>query len=91
VDDGDLVVSITSERQKFRNLRGNPNCTLFIIDPTNPYRTLEVRAVAEMTADPDKTTVQLLARIYGLDDGALVHPDEDRYRVTLHPRRVVAN
>lgn len=91
VDDGQLVGSITSERQKFKNLQGNPNCTLFIIDPSNPYRTLEIRAVAELTADPDKSTVQTLARAYGMDGEALVHPDEDRYTVTFRPRRIVAN
>ena len=44
-------------RQKCRNLRRNPNCDLFIIDPRNPLRTLEVRAEVELTADRDKATV----------------------------------
>ena len=47
-DDGQLKGSITSDRQKFKNLRGNPNCDLFIIDSQNPFRALEVRAEAEL-------------------------------------------
>jgi len=90
-DDGQLKGSITSDRQKFKNLRGNPNCVLFVIDPQNPYRTLEVRAEAELTADPDKTTVRKFAKVYNVDESMLVQENEDRYTVTYRPRRVVAN
>jgi len=90
-DDGQLKGSITSDRQKFKNLRGNPNCDLFIIDSQNPFRTLEVRAEAELTADPDKTTVRKFAKVYNVDESMLVQENEDRYTVTYRPRRVVAN
>ena len=41
-DDGRLTGSITSDRQKYKNLSHNPNCDLFIIDPQDPFRTLEI-------------------------------------------------
>jgi PPOX class probable F420-dependent enzyme len=89
--DGELKGSITSERQKFKNLRGNPNCALFIIDPQNPYRTLEIRARAELTADPDKETVRKFAGLYGVDEAQLVDRSEERYTIVYRPRRVIAS
>jgi PPOX class probable F420-dependent enzyme len=90
-DDGQLKGSITSTRQKYRNLVRSPDCSLFIIDPENPYRTLEIRAEAQLTPDPDKATVRKFAVAYGADESMLVREDEDRYTVTYLPRRVVAN
>jgi PPOX class probable F420-dependent enzyme len=91
VDDGQLVGSTTSDRRKFKNLAQNPHCSLFIIDPENSYRTLEVRAEAELKADEDKATVRKLAVGYGADEAMLVNPDEDRYTIVLRPRRIVVN
>jgi PPOX class probable F420-dependent enzyme len=89
-EDGLLKCSITSDRQKYKNLRGNPNCDLFIIDPENPYRTLEIRAQAELSADPDKSMLPKFAKAYGVDVAMLAAAGEDRYVVTLHPWRVLA-
>ncbi len=61
-DDGLLKGSITSDRQKYKNLQRNRSCDLFIIDPQNPYRTLEIRADADLSPDPDKATVRKFAR-----------------------------
>jgi PPOX class probable F420-dependent enzyme len=89
--DGQLKGSVTSDRQKYKNLLANPHCDLFIIDPQNPYRTLEVRAEAELAPDPEKATVRQFAAHYGVDADGLTHPGEDRYTVIFRPRRVVAN
>ncbi len=89
--DGQLKGSITSDRQKFKNLRRNPNCDLFIIDPGNPFRTLEVRAEAELVADPDKGTVRKFANVYKVDESMLVRDEEDRYTIIYRPRKVVVN
>ncbi len=90
-DDGQLKGSVTSDRQKYRNLRGNPYCGLFIIDPQNPFRTLEVRAEAELQPDPEKATVAKFAARYNVDEAMLINPAEDRYTVTYRPWRIVAN
>src|SRR5207244_4215981 len=51
-DADDLVkLSLNTRRQKVKNLRAHPTCTLFILDPANPYRTLEIPAPAELSAD----------------------------------------
>jgi len=90
-DDGQLKGSITSDRQKYKNLRHNPHCDLFIIDPQDPFRTLEIRAEAEIAADPDKATVRKFATVYGVDEAMLVRPEEDRYTLKYRPRRVITN
>jgi PPOX class probable F420-dependent enzyme len=90
-DDGALKGSITSDRQKFKNLSRNPNCDLFVIDPTNPYRTLEIRAEGHLTADPEKVMVTKFARAYQADEAVLRASGDDRYTVSYRVRRVVAN
>lgn len=71
-DDGVLKSSTTADRQKYKNLSNNPNCDLFIIDPTNPQRTLEVRAEAELSADPEKQLVAKFAKVYNVDAAMLL-------------------
>jgi PPOX class probable F420-dependent enzyme len=90
-DDGQLKGSITSDRQKYKNLAGNPNCDLFIIDPQNPFRTLEIRAEADLTPDPEKATVRKFAAVYGVDESMLVNDDEDRWTITFRLRRLIVN
>ena len=90
-DDGQLKGSTTWDRQKFRNPKMNPNCDLFIIDPANSFRTLEVRAEAQLIADPDQEAVRKFARAYGADKTVLVRPEEDRYTVLYRPRHIVAS
>jgi PPOX class probable F420-dependent enzyme len=90
-DDGLLKGSITDDRQKYKNLGRNPNCSLLIIDPSNPWRTLEIRAEAELVADPDKATVSKFAKAYEVDEAMLRAAGDNRYTVVYRPRRVVAN
>jgi PPOX class probable F420-dependent enzyme len=91
VPDGDTIVtSLASVRQKFRNLERHPRATVFILDPTNPYRTLEVRGNVSIESDPDLTTLVKVLGAYGTDLDAFQGPLEGRTTVTLHPTRVVA-
>jgi PPOX class probable F420-dependent enzyme len=90
-DDGQLKGSITSDRQKYKNLARNPNCDLFIIDPQNPFRTLEIRAEADLAPDPEKVTVRKFASVYSVDESMLVRDDEDRWTVTFRVRRLIVN
>jgi PPOX class probable F420-dependent enzyme len=90
-DDGLLKGSITDDRQKYKNLTRNPNCTLLIIDPSNSWRTLEIRAEAQLSADPEKATVSKFAKAYRADEAMLKAAGDNRYTVTYLSRRVVAN
>ena len=65
VDDDDVLkTSVDTSRQKYKNLVRTPKATLFLIDPANPFRTLEIRANVELVADPDKIYVQKAADRY---------------------------
>ena len=87
-DDGVLKTSVLTSRQKYRNLRANPQATLFVIDPTNPFRTLEVRATVELSPDPDKALLPKFAARYSTPVEVLDQPGK-RVTVSLTPRRVV--
>ena len=86
-EDGLVRLSLNTSRQKVKNLRRQPECTLLILDPTNPYRTLEMRARAALAPDPDYAFADKLARKYGdqVDLRANDQPGESRVVVTLHP------
>lgn len=88
-DDGALKLSLNTSRQKVKNLRAHSECTLFILDPSTPYRTVEIRAQAELVADPDYAFAEKLARKYGdVDFKSIDQPGESRVVVILHPVKV---
>ncbi len=88
-DDDTLKLSLNTSRQKVKNLQVRPECTLFILDPANPYRTLEVRARAEITPDPDYAFAKKLGAKYGgADLSANDRPGETRVVVSLQPVKV---
>lgn len=87
----DLVrISLNDARQKTKNLRRDPRTTLFIVDPNNPYRTLEIRAEAELLPDPDFAFAATAGAKYGQDFHRHDQAGETRSIVVLHPRRIVA-
>lgn len=88
-EDGVLKLSLNTTRQKVKNLQAHSECTLFILDPASPYRTLEIRARAEITPDPDYTFARKLGAKYGgADVSKNDRPGETRAMVTLHPIKV---
>jgi PPOX class probable F420-dependent enzyme len=91
VRDGDLVVtSLTTARQKVKNLTARPQATVFVADPANGYRTLEVRGDVTIEADPDLATLKRVLDAYGTDVDSFGGPLEGRVTVTLRPTRIVA-
>jgi PPOX class probable F420-dependent enzyme len=87
----DIVTSLTEARQKVKNLRARPEATVFVIDPTNPYRTLEVRGDVTIEPDPDLATLVRVLGAYGTDLESFQGPLDGRTTVTLRPTRVVAH
>ena len=88
-DDGIIKLSLNTTRQKVKNLQAHPECSFFILDTTNPYRTLEVRARAEITPDPDYVFAKKLGAKYGgADLSANDRPGETRVVVSLQPIKV---
>jgi PPOX class probable F420-dependent enzyme len=88
--DGDVVrTSLFKGRQKYQNLVAHPQVTLFAIDPANPFRTLEVRAIAEISEDPDLAFLRRLLALHGTDLERFRGPTDDRVVITLNPTRII--
>ena len=87
-DDGKLKMSSTGSRRKVRNLQLDPRVTMFFMDPTNPYRTLEVRGTATTALDDGLRIQNQLGAKY--DDDAASHdpPGTVRYVITVEPETV---
>src|ERR1051325_10900089 len=64
-EDGMVRLSLNTARQTVKNLQANPQCTLFIMDPAVPQRTLEIRARAALTLDPDYEFADHFGKKYG--------------------------
>jgi PPOX class probable F420-dependent enzyme len=87
--DGLLKLWLSTARQKTKNLRQNEKCTLLIMDPASPQRTLEVRALAEVSDDKERAYVEKLVNKYGefvrnIGD----EPPHHRVVVTLRPTKI---
>ena len=88
-EDGTIKLSLNTTRQKVKNLQAHPECTFFILDTANPYRTLEVRAHAEITPDLDYAFAKKLGAKYGdVDLSINDRPGETRVVVSLRPIKV---
>ena len=71
--------------------RPPPKASLFVLDPTNPYRSVEVRAEIELTPDPDKALLPKFAEHYNVPVEALEDSGDDRVIATFKPVRVITN
>lgn len=89
-EDGTIRLSLNTTRQKAKNLIAHPECTLFILDRANPYRTLEIRANAEVAPDTDYAFANKVGQKYHADLRNMDRPGQRRVVVTLHPVRVIA-
>jgi len=89
--EGDVIVtSLAGIRQKLKNLRERPLATVFVVDPANPYRTLEVRCDVTVESDPELATLVKVLSAYGMDLASFDAPLEGRVTVTLRPVHAVA-
>jgi PPOX class probable F420-dependent enzyme len=84
-----LRLSLNTTRQKVKNLRKRPEVTFFVLDPANPYRTIEIRAEAEVRQDTNgEFALKLGGKYEGFDVRANDKPGETRVVVVLHPVKV---
>ena len=83
-------LSLNTSRQKTKNLRRNPVCTLFILDPSRTSRYLELRCDAVVEPDDEYRFADLVGAKYGADLRVHDGPGESRVVVTLQIRKVNA-
>jgi PPOX class probable F420-dependent enzyme len=87
-DDGVVKLSLSTARQKTKNLQDNPECTFFVLDRANPFRTIEIRANAEISSDDDYAFARKVDAKYGSDLRAMDGPEGRRVVVALRPVKV---
>jgi PPOX class probable F420-dependent enzyme len=63
-DGKQVKFSQVTTRQKYRNLQRDQRVSLSIQDPSNPYRSIEIRGTATFSEDTDRTFVDSLAKTY---------------------------
>jgi len=79
--------SQTKTRQKYQNLNRDRRITLFIVDPENLYRCLEVQGeVVRIEEDPNIDFISAMAKKYlGLDKYPYHQPGDERVVVFVRP------
>lgn len=88
--DGEHIkFSQTQHRQKLRNLERDPRIAITIVDPTNPFRYVEIRgAMAKVEPDPDNAFINKMAKKYmGQDVYPWHKPGDQRMVVYVKPER----
>lgn len=86
--DGKYVrFSQTSVRQKKKNLDRDPRVAVSIVDPTNPFRYLEIRGkVVEIVDDQDNAFINSMAKKYtGADEYPWNNPGDHRVVIVIEP------
>jgi PPOX class probable F420-dependent enzyme len=85
---GTLLFSLNTVRQKVKNLQARPRASFLILDPANPYRTLELRGAVDIQPDDDYLVADRLGAKYGSDLRSMDQAGGKRVVVTLHPTRL---
>lgn len=89
--EGDTVkISLNTARQKVKNLQADPKASFLIFDPDSPYKYVELRGDAEITADDDYAFANKLGAKYGgVNLRERDNAGDSRVVVTIKPARVI--
>lgn len=89
-DGSHVLLNSARGRQKERNLLRDPRMAVFIMDPDNPYRYMEVRGrVVEITETSADEHINRMAKKYlGVDTYPYRRPGEVRILLKVQPERV---
>jgi PPOX class probable F420-dependent enzyme len=82
-----IKFSLTTGRQKYRNLRRDKRVSLSILDPSDAYRYIEIRGeLDEIEPDPDINFISRMAKKYkGLDVYPWHDPADERVVMKIKP------
>ena len=84
-----VALSLNSSRQKAKNLKKRPQCSLLILDLAVPQRYLELRGDAEVTSD-DGAFARRVGKKYETELSAYDRPGDERIVVRIVPSSVNA-
>jgi PPOX class probable F420-dependent enzyme len=89
--EGDVIgLSLNTTRQKTKNLLANPAANLFLLDLAVPYRYLEIRGDAEVSADDDYSFADRVGAKYDANLRDRDQPGQSRVKVIIRPARINA-
>lgn len=89
--DGDeVLISQTTDRQKYENVQRDPRVALSITDPDDPYRRVELRGtVVDIDKDTDNAFIDSLAKKYmGKDEYPWHQPGDERIVLRIETEHV---
>ncbi len=94
-----VLVNTANGRRKPSNVRRDPRVALAVIDPTNPFRWIDVRGVVEeIVPDTDYANIDAHAKLYAGVDAyyggvapAEARGAEERIIFKIRPERVLAS
>lgn len=90
--DEDLIkVSVYETSQKMANIRRDPRVSVSIVDPSDPYRYLEIRGTAVIhRRDPEMGFLTRMSGKYlGLDHYPWAQEEDVEVVISIEPRRIV--
>ena len=89
--DGEVWVSTTKDRRKYRNLVADARVTVCVMDRNNPNRYVEVRGRAELVDDPDRVVIDEFFRLLtGGDRYPFDRPGQERVTIVVKAEQVSA-
>ena len=89
-DGSHILFSQAKGRQKLHNLQREPRIAISIVDPSNPYRYLEIRGkVVRIDEDPEKKFINKMAKKYiNQDVYPYNQPSDERVIIVVEPEKV---
>jgi PPOX class probable F420-dependent enzyme len=84
-EDGQVAMSLNTQRQKVKNLETEPACTVLLLDLQNPYRYLEIRGTAVVAPDDDRVFAERVGAKYNADLREHDAPGDRRVVVRIIP------
>jgi PPOX class probable F420-dependent enzyme len=87
-DKDKLFVNSALGRRWPANLEQDPNATLVVMDPQNPYSFVEVRGTVTSSTEHGTEDINWLSNKYIGRDYPWLQPDEQRVTFVFEPKRV---
>ncbi|RZS41329.1 PPOX class probable F420-dependent enzyme [Herbihabitans rhizosphaerae] len=88
-DGDDVLFTTRADRRKARNVARDPRVSISLFDTANPYRTSDIRGIAELVEDPGNTLGNRLSHEYVGEDAPPEPPEVVRYIVRVRPHKVI--
>ena len=86
-----ILFAMKKERQKYRNLLRDPRIAVSIVDPANPYRSLEIRGRVRIEEDCNYRFINAMSQKYLNRDTTAEEggPEEERVVIFVEAERVM--